>query len=52
MQKLDTPAGRIRVIAAGTSHGRVHDALTNTGGTADLSIYATTRQGDITARSL
>ncbi|WP_116247948.1 DUF4097 family beta strand repeat-containing protein [Nocardiopsis sp. FIRDI 009] len=57
---LRTDYGRISVDAArgvsasldaGTDHGRIHNALTNTG-TAGLSIHATTAYGDITARSL
>lgn len=38
-------------LDAGTGHGRIHNALKNTG-TADLTIRATTGHGDITARSL
>ncbi|WP_419096172.1 DUF4097 family beta strand repeat-containing protein [Streptomyces sp. B6(2022)] len=57
---LRTAAGDITVGAArgvsasldaGTSYGRVHNALLNTG-TADLTVHATTSYGDITARSL
>jgi hypothetical protein len=32
--------------------GRIRNALTNTGGTAGLTIHATTTVGDVTARSL
>ena len=40
-------------LDAGTGFGRIHNALKNTDGSAaDLSIRATTSQGDITARSL
>lgn len=39
-------------LDAGTGHGRVHNALKNTDGAADLTIHATTAYGDITARSL
>ncbi|MEH0845705.1 DUF4097 family beta strand repeat-containing protein [Micromonospora sp. CPCC 205711] len=40
-------------LDAGTGHGRIHNALMNTGGAAvGLSIHATTDHGDITARSL
>ncbi|KUL34083.1 hypothetical protein ADL22_31390 [Streptomyces sp. NRRL F-4489] len=40
-------------LDAGTSYGRIHNALTNTdGATAALAIHATTAYGDITARSL
>ncbi|MFS1300348.1 hypothetical protein ACLWA8_14750, partial [Streptosporangium longisporum] len=47
--------GACATLDAGTTHGRIHNALTNTGtnGTdADLTIHATTSHGDITARSL
>ncbi|WP_345433341.1 DUF4097 family beta strand repeat-containing protein [Actinoallomurus vinaceus] len=44
-------AGVSAALDAGTSHGRVHNALKNDG-TADLDIRATTSNGDITARSL
>jgi DUF4097 and DUF4098 domain-containing protein YvlB len=58
---LRTEAGSISVGAAagvsasldaGTTLGRIHNALRNTGGSPDLSIHATTAYGDITARSL
>lgn len=58
---LRTEAGEIEVGAArgvcaaldaGTSYGRIHNALKNTDGAADLNIHATTAYGDITARSL
>ena len=39
-------------LDAGTTLGRVHNALKNTGGTPRLAIHATTTVGDITARSL
>jgi len=40
-------------LDAGTTYGRIHNALTNTGAaTAALNIHATTAHGDITARSL
>ncbi|MFE9650704.1 DUF4097 family beta strand repeat-containing protein [Streptomyces sp. NPDC006365] len=39
-------------LDAGTTYGRIHNALLNTDGTADLNIHATTAYGDITARSL
>ncbi|MFG3496370.1 DUF4097 family beta strand repeat-containing protein [Streptomyces sp. NPDC047928] len=39
-------------LDAGTAHGRVHNALKNPGGAADLHIHATTAHGDIVARSL
>ena len=41
------------VLDAGTSYGRVHNALRNTdGAAAGLQIHATTAHGDITAASL
>ncbi|WP_433313391.1 DUF4097 family beta strand repeat-containing protein [Micromonospora sp. CA-269861] len=58
---LRTDAGAVSVGAAhgvsasldaGTSYGRIHNALRNTDGTAELTIHATTAYGDITARSL
>ncbi|MGW1529750.1 DUF4097 family beta strand repeat-containing protein [Streptomyces sp. NPDC001588] len=39
-------------LDAGTGHGRIHNALKNTEGTAELTVHATTAYGDITARSL
>jgi len=44
-------AGVSASLDAGTSYGRVSNALKNDG-TADLDIHATTSNGDITARSL
>ncbi|TDB76404.1 DUF4097 family beta strand repeat-containing protein [Micromonospora sp. KC723] len=38
-------------LDAGTGYGRVHNALKNTDGVADLTIHATTGHGDIDARS-
>ncbi|MET7648762.1 DUF4097 family beta strand repeat-containing protein [Streptomyces sp. NPDC005426] len=58
--ELRTASGEIVVGAArgvsasldaGTSYGRIHNALKNTEGTAELNIRATTAHGDITARS-
>ncbi|WP_410810773.1 DUF4097 family beta strand repeat-containing protein [Micromonospora sp. 067-2] len=58
---LRTQAGDVSVGAAhgvsasldaGTSYGRIHNALRNTDGDADLTIHATTAYGDIAARSL
>jgi DUF4097 and DUF4098 domain-containing protein YvlB len=58
---LRTQAGDVSVGAAhgvsasldaGTTHGRIHNALKNTEGAADLNIHATTAHGDIVARSL
>ncbi|MFI9203840.1 DUF4097 family beta strand repeat-containing protein [Streptomyces sp. NPDC053048] len=45
-------AGVSAALDAGTSYGRIHNALKNTGGTVDLNIHATTAYGDIAARSL
>ncbi|MFE7710863.1 DUF4097 family beta strand repeat-containing protein [Streptomyces sp. NPDC057486] len=60
--ELRTEAGEISVGAArgvsasldaGTTYGRIHNALKNTdGAAADLNIHATTAYGDIAARSL
>jgi DUF4097 and DUF4098 domain-containing protein YvlB len=59
--RLRTEAGDVSVGAAhgvsasldaGTTHGRIHNALKNTEGAAGLNIHATTAHGDITARSL
>ncbi|WP_031156357.1 DUF4097 family beta strand repeat-containing protein [Streptomyces xanthophaeus] len=59
--ELRTEAGEVSVGAArgasasldaGTGYGRIHNALRNTEGVADLNIRATTSYGDITARSL
>ncbi|MFE7777976.1 DUF4097 family beta strand repeat-containing protein [Streptomyces sp. NPDC057445] len=59
--ELRTESGEISVGAArgvsacldaGTSYGRIHNALKNTDGAAGLNIHATTAYGDITARSL
>ncbi|NUR04866.1 MAG: DUF4097 family beta strand repeat protein, partial [Streptomyces sp.] len=44
-------AGVSAVLDAGTSNGRISNALKNDG-TAELDIRATTSSGDITARSL
>ncbi|GAA4822060.1 hypothetical protein [Streptomyces ziwulingensis] len=58
---LNTQMGNITVGAAhgvsasldaGTGHGRVHNALKNTGATHGLALHATTGHGDISARSL
>ncbi|MCZ4119830.1 DUF4097 family beta strand repeat-containing protein [Streptomyces sp. H39-S7] len=58
---LRTEAGAVSIGAApgvsasldaGTTYGRIHNALKNTAGTPDLTIRATTAYGDITARSL
>lgn len=58
---LRTESGEVSVGAArgvsasldaGTAYGRIHNALKNTEGAADLNIHATTAYGDITARSL
>ncbi|MEV0346802.1 DUF4097 family beta strand repeat-containing protein [Nonomuraea sp. NPDC050680] len=44
-------AGVSAALDAGTTHGRITNALKNNG-TAELDIHATTSNGDITARSL
>ncbi|MER7752658.1 DUF4097 family beta strand repeat-containing protein [Kitasatospora sp. NPDC097643] len=59
---LRTEAGEVSVVAAhgvsasldaGTSYGRIHNALRNSeGAAAELTIHASTSYGDITARSL
>ena len=58
---LRTQAGDVSVGAAhgvsasldaGTTYGRIHNALKNTEGAADLNVHATTAYGDIVARSL
>jgi DUF4097 and DUF4098 domain-containing protein YvlB len=58
---LRTQAGDVSVGAAhgvsasldaGSTYGRIHNALKNTEGAADLNIQATTAYGDIVARSL
>ena len=45
-------AGVCTALDAGTTVGRIRNALTNTGGTPALTVRATTTVGDITARSL
>jgi hypothetical protein len=45
-------AGASAVLDAGTTVGRISNALQNAGGTPALTIHATTTVGDITARSL
>jgi DUF4097 and DUF4098 domain-containing protein YvlB len=46
-------AGVSAFLDAGTSHGRIHNALNNSeGAAAQLAIHATTAYGDIVARSL
>ncbi|HEV2257500.1 MAG TPA: DUF4097 family beta strand repeat-containing protein [Streptosporangiaceae bacterium] len=45
-------AGVSAALDAGTTLGRIHNALRNTAGTPGLNIHATTTVGDITARSL
>ncbi|MFF6995354.1 DUF4097 family beta strand repeat-containing protein [Streptomyces sp. NPDC008313] len=39
-------------LDAGTTYGRIRNALKNTDGAADLAIHATTAHGDIVAQSL
>ncbi|MER7106995.1 DUF4097 family beta strand repeat-containing protein [Streptomyces sp. NPDC000229] len=46
-------SGASASLDAGTTYGRIHNALKNTdGAAADVNIHATTAFGDITARSL
>jgi Putative adhesin len=45
-------AGVSATLDAGTTLGRIRNALKHTGGTPGLNIHATTTVGDITARSL
>ncbi|MEU7293408.1 DUF4097 family beta strand repeat-containing protein [Streptomyces exfoliatus] len=50
---VDAAPGVSATLDAGTTYGRIHNALANTeGAAAELSIRATTSYGDITARSL
>ncbi|GAA0216725.1 DUF4097 family beta strand repeat-containing protein [Saccharothrix mutabilis subsp. mutabilis] len=49
---VDAATGVSASLDAGTSYGRIHNALKNSDGTAALAIRATTSYGDITARSL
>ena len=49
---LAAASGVSASLDAGTVSGRIHNALKNTDGAADLNIHATTAYGDITARSL
>jgi DUF4097 and DUF4098 domain-containing protein YvlB len=46
---VDAAAGVSATLDAGTSYGRIHNSLANTGA-AELAIHATTAYGDITAR--
>lgn len=48
---IGAAAGVSARLDAGTSHGRISNALTNSGA-VDLDIHATTAYGDIVARSL
>ncbi|MER5862397.1 DUF4097 family beta strand repeat-containing protein [Kitasatospora sp. NPDC002040] len=47
---VTTPRTTSATLDAGTSYGRIDNALTNTG-TPDLAIHATTSYGNITART-
>ncbi|GAA2655232.1 DUF4097 family beta strand repeat-containing protein [Streptomyces vastus] len=50
---IDAARGVSAALDAGTSYGRIRNALKNTeGAAAELNIQATTAYGDITARSL
>ncbi|TCC57545.1 hypothetical protein E0H73_29680 [Kribbella pittospori] len=49
---VGTAAGVSASLDAGTTVGRIDNSLKNTGNATDLTIHATTTQGDITAHSL
>jgi hypothetical protein len=49
---VDAAAGVAAALDAGTTRGRISNALRNAGGAPALTIHATTHRGDITARSL
>jgi DUF4097 and DUF4098 domain-containing protein YvlB len=49
---VGTAAGVSATLDAGTTYGRISNALRNSGGTPDVTIHATTAYGDITARGL
>ncbi|MFG1625069.1 DUF4097 family beta strand repeat-containing protein [Kribbella sp. NPDC049227] len=49
---VGTAAGVSASLDAGTTVGRIQNSLKNTGDATDLTIHATTTQGDITAHSL
>ncbi|HEX6344912.1 DUF4097 family beta strand repeat-containing protein [Umezawaea sp.] len=50
---VDAATGVSASLDAGTTYGRVHNALTSSGNAGDrLDVHATTSYGDITARSL
>ncbi|GAA3379511.1 DUF4097 family beta strand repeat-containing protein [Streptomyces sannanensis] len=49
---VDAARGVSASLDAGTTYGRIHNALKNTDGNPALTIHATTAYGDITARSL
>ncbi|WP_431279218.1 DUF4097 family beta strand repeat-containing protein [Leifsonia poae] len=49
---VGVPAGVTTSLNAGTTHGRITNALANTGGDVALEIHATTTAGDIAARTL
>jgi len=49
---VGAPAGVSASLDAGTTHGRIHNTLKNTGDGDRLDIHATTARGDITARGL
>jgi hypothetical protein len=48
---VNAAAGVSAALDAGTTYGRITNALKNDG-TAELDIHATTSHGDIAARSL
>ncbi|MGV9267109.1 DUF4097 family beta strand repeat-containing protein [Kitasatospora sp. NPDC003701] len=49
---ITTARGTSATLDAGTTYGRIHNALKNTDDTTTLTIHATTAHGDITARTL
>ncbi|MGV9265390.1 DUF4097 family beta strand repeat-containing protein [Kitasatospora sp. NPDC003701] len=49
---ITTARGTTATLDAGTTYGRIHNALKNTDDTTTLTIHATTAHGNITARSL
>ena len=50
--EVGAAAGVSASLDAGTTYGRIHNALKNTEGAPGLNIHATTAYGDILARSL
>ncbi|MER7764357.1 DUF4097 family beta strand repeat-containing protein [Streptomyces sp. NPDC097619] len=48
---IGTARGTSASLDAGTAHGRIHNALTNTAPTPTLTLHATTTHGDIKAHT-